>query len=112
MPPGQLPRIIIPKAYSGGREKILIRMYAANGIAENWRQTAVTITYGFDNTFLTFEKFKVIPIQNITNPRKTGIKFLNTDKEFGRIKLKVKKYNPATRKHEFFVEKKLPPHSK
>ena len=28
------------------------------------------------------------------------------------IKLKVKKYNPATRKHEFFVEKKLPPHSK
>ena len=41
--------------------------------------------------FLTFEKFKVIPIQNITNPRKTGIKFLNTDKEFGRIKLKVKK---------------------
>ena len=27
-------------------------------------------------------------------------------------KLKVKKYNPATRKHEMFVEKKLPPHSK
>ena len=24
----------------------------------------------------------------------------------------VKKYNPSTRKHEFFVEKKLPPHSK
>ena len=29
-----------------------------------------------------------------------------------KIKLKVKKYNPATRKHEIFVEKKLPPHSK
>jgi large subunit ribosomal protein L33 len=29
-----------------------------------------------------------------------------------KIKLKVKKYNPATRKHEVFVEKKLPPHSK
>ena len=25
---------------------------------------------------------------------------------------KLKKYNPNTRKHEFFVEKKLPPHSK
>ena len=25
---------------------------------------------------------------------------------------KAKKYNPATRKHEVFVEKKLPPHSK
>ena len=27
-------------------------------------------------------------------------------------KLKMKKYNPSTRKHEIFVEKKLPPHSK
>ena len=32
--------------------------------------------------------------------------------EKAKIKLKVKKYNPATRKHEVFVEKKLPPHSK
>ncbi len=29
-----------------------------------------------------------------------------------KVKLKIKKYNPATRKHEIFVEKKLPPHSK
>ena len=29
-----------------------------------------------------------------------------------KVKLKAKKYNPATRKHEVFVEKKLPPHSK
>ena len=29
-----------------------------------------------------------------------------------KVKLRVKKYNPATRKHEFFIEKKLPPHSK
>ena len=29
-----------------------------------------------------------------------------------KVKLKVKKYNPATRKHEVFIEKKLPPHSK
>ena len=27
-------------------------------------------------------------------------------------KLKLKKYNPVKRKHEVFVEKKLPPHSK
>ena len=27
-------------------------------------------------------------------------------------KLKLRKYNPNTRKHEFFIEKKLPPHSK
>ena len=32
--------------------------------------------------------------------------------EKSKIKLKIKKYNPATRKHEIFIEKKLPPHSK
>jgi large subunit ribosomal protein L33 len=32
--------------------------------------------------------------------------------EKSKIKLKAKKYNPATRKHEIFIEKKLPPHSK
>ena len=32
--------------------------------------------------------------------------------EKAKIKLKAKKYNPVTRKHEIFVEKKLPPHSK
>ena len=32
--------------------------------------------------------------------------------ENAKIKLKEKKYNPSTRKHEVFVEKKLPPHSK
>ena len=32
--------------------------------------------------------------------------------EKAKVKLKVKKYNPETRKHEMFVEKKLPPHSK
>ena len=29
-----------------------------------------------------------------------------------KVKLKIKKYNPSTRKHEIFVEKKLPAHSK
>ena len=28
------------------------------------------------------------------------------------VKLKIRKYYPSTRKHEMFVEKKLPPHSK
>ena len=32
--------------------------------------------------------------------------------EKAKIKLKAKKYNPSTRKHEMFIEKKLPPHSK
>jgi len=29
-----------------------------------------------------------------------------------KVKIRLKKYNPSTRKHEWFVEKKLPPHSK
>ena len=32
--------------------------------------------------------------------------------EKAKIKLKVRKYNPATLKHEIFIDKKLPPHSK
>ena len=32
--------------------------------------------------------------------------------EKAKVKLKLKKYNPQTRKHEIFIEKKLPPHSK
>ena len=32
--------------------------------------------------------------------------------EKAKVKLKAKKYNPATRKHELFVEKKLPPPGK
>ena len=35
-----------------------------------------------------------------------------TSGEKSKVKLKIKKYNPATRKHEIFIEKKLPPHSK
>ena len=34
-----------------------------------------------------------------------------TKGEKAKNKLKLKKYNPNTRKHEVFVEKKLPPHS-
>ena len=32
--------------------------------------------------------------------------------EKAKDKLRMKKYNPATMKHEWFIEKKLPPHSK
>ena len=32
--------------------------------------------------------------------------------EKAKIKLKARKYNPASKKHETFIEKKLPPHSK
>ena len=32
--------------------------------------------------------------------------------EKAKVKLSAKKYNPDTKKHEMFVEKKLPPHSK
>ena len=35
-----------------------------------------------------------------------------TKGEKAKIKLKLKKYNPSTKKHEVFIEKKLPPHSK
>ncbi len=35
-----------------------------------------------------------------------------TKGEKAKVKIKLKKYNPNTKKHEFFVEKKLPPHSK
>ena len=36
----------------------------------------------------------------------------NPKNNVSEVKLKIKKYNPNTRKHEFFVKKKLPPHSK
>ena len=32
--------------------------------------------------------------------------------EKAKVKLSVRKYNPSTKKHEVFVEKILPPHSK
>ena len=35
-----------------------------------------------------------------------------TKGEKAKIKLKMKKYNQDTKKHEIFIEKKLPPHSK
>ena len=49
---------------------------------------------------------------NLNKTEYTLFLFLISSKELKSIKLKAKKYNPATRKHEVFIEKKLPPHSK
>ena len=80
VPPGQLPRTIMPRANSGGILKILIKKYAARGITVNWRQTAIKIKYGLSKTFFTWLKFKVIPIPNITSPNKKGMESLKISK--------------------------------
>ena len=58
----------------------------------------------------THIKVRMVPSLNLT-----ALLFITkkpTKGEKAKVKLKIKKYNPNTRKHEFFVEKKLPPHSK
>ena len=42
----------------------------------------------------------------------SGLYFFAESFTLAKVKLSAKKYNPDTRKHEMFVEKKLPPHSK
>ena len=54
----------------------------------------------------THLKVRMVPESNPDS------KFIYYAKKPTKDKLKLKKYNPNTRKHEFFVEKKLPPHSK
>ena len=56
-------------------------------------------------------KVRLVPETKPDSPFFYYVKKPNSG-EKAKVKLKVKKYNPATRKHEFFVEKKLPPHSK
>ncbi len=56
-------------------------------------------------------KVRLVPESKPNSPYFYYVKKPSTcDK--AKIKLKAKKYNPATRKHEIFIEKKLPPHSK
>ena len=56
---------------------------------------------------MLFEKFDLISsVYSIYYAKKP------TKGEKAKDKLKLKKYNPNTRKHEYFIEKKLPPHSK
>ena len=49
----------------------------------------------------------VDPADTLLNEQGSGTNPLAPSEE-----QEAKKYNPATRKHETFVEKKLPPHSK
>ena len=58
----------------------------------------------------THQKVRLVPEAKPDSP--FFITQKNQPKEKVKNKLKVRKYNPTTRKHEVFVEKKLPPHSK
>ena len=56
-------------------------------------------------------KVRLVPESKPNSPYFYYVKKPSTG-EKAKIKLKVRKYNPATRKHEIFIEKKLPPYSK
>ena len=56
-------------------------------------------------------KVRLVPESKPNSPYFYYVKKPSTG-EKTKNKLKAKKYNPATRKHEIFIEKKLPPHSK
>ena len=59
----------------------------------------------------THVKVRLVPESKPNSPFFYYVKKPNSG-EKAKVKLKVKKYNPATRIHEAFVEKKQPPHSK
>ena len=56
-------------------------------------------------------KVRLVPEKNPDSPFNYYVKKPSKG-EKAKVKLKLKKYNPVTRKHEIFVENKLPPHSK
>ena len=56
-------------------------------------------------------KGRLVPENKVDSPFYYYVK-KPTKGEKAKIKLKMKKYNPDTKKHEIFIEKKLPPHSK
>ena len=59
----------------------------------------------------TFALKQLIPEEN----SKTGTKFIVRKPAKGlkaSEKLRLKKYDPALKKHGWFIEKKMPPHSK
>ena len=56
-------------------------------------------------------KVRLVPENKVDSPFYYYVK-KPTKGEKAKVKLKLKKYNPDTRKHEIFIEKKLPPHSK
>ena len=59
----------------------------------------------------TFVKIRMVPESNPDSPVFYYLK-KPAGGEKAKVKLSAKKYNPSTRKHELFIEKKLPPHSK
>ena len=66
--------------------------------------------------FITMAKKSTVKVRLVPE-EKTDSKFYYYAKKptaglKAKDKLRLKKYNPATQKHEWFVEKKLPPHSK
>ena len=73
VPPGQQPNIITPRESSGGISKVFTNKSAATGIIVNWRNVTKKNNEGFFNIFLKSVNSKVIPIKNITRPKKTGM---------------------------------------
>ena len=61
-----------------------------------------------DDLLLNIIKKRTILVNQVLKNKKFKKEII--DKK--RIKIILKKYNPNTRKHEYFIEKKLPPHSK
>ena len=59
----------------------------------------------------THVKVRLVPEEKPDSPFFYYVK-KPTKGEEAKVKLKMKKYNPDSRKHETFIEKKLPPHSK
>ena len=71
----------------------------------NYQKEKKLILGGGSNILFTKDFDGVVLYNNIK-----GIEIIYQDE--AKIKLKAKKYNPDTRKHELFIEKELPPHSK
>ena len=71
-----------------------------------------------DNKLLNLIKYKTshVKVRLVPEAKPDSSFFYYVKKpaagETAKVKLSAKKYNPDTRKHEMFVEKKLPPHSK
>ena len=59
----------------------------------------------------SFTKIRMVPESKPDSPFYYYLK-KPAGGEKAKVKLSARKYNPSTRKHEKFVEKKLPPHSK
>ena len=73
VPPGQQPNIIIPRESSEGILNDFTNITAVTGITVNWRNVTKINNDGFFNIFLKSFNSKVIPIKNITRPKKMGI---------------------------------------